>query len=493
MNLNKIKVFGELQDKVFELSGGRFPLVTFLHEQEGISVRNPFVDVSGRFEVDPIKEYGEEKVSFLETEITKIEAEMGVPVEEMEANDLLLYLGGKFYQGKEPSLACFEKIGFEEEPMFVQNEENNISESLNFYVPLFKGFEELIPEAALAYVVPKDYEVEVNLYLDYHIPSKEISLSWISKYGDSPNKEGVVKIPEEAKEGLLAKLDAYVKEWGEESLERMVSEAVNEDIWEALEKAVRNGWYEKPDKNGNYSFTISADYRDTNEGLLEGAYENRESANLRDGIRNEIVEAYEDAITECYEALFRDAGFGPNSPYYDQATDIMHERITFEPDYDHFMKDDMRVNLLLATTHEQNVEFTDIKDNLARWIDVEAYAEMKKDAEKYGTELREPDNALLWLVKQQGYSIEDLKGVYGEYKAFIEENYYPNGSPKGVKATNIDWDVDREEDREFLPTEIEIPEGMEDKDEISDYLSDETGFFDFIKKLDLTILCPYLY
>lgn len=45
-----------------------------------------------------------------------------------------------------------------------------------------------------------------------------------------------------------------------------------------------------------------------------------------------------------------------------------------------------------------------------------------------------------------------------------------------LKAIDIDWDVDDEEDLENLPTEIEIPEGMEDEDEISDYLSDVTGF-----------------
>ena len=52
-----------------------------------------------------------------------------------------------------------------------------------------------------------------------------------------------------------------------------------------------------------------------------------------------------------------------------------------------------------------------------------------------------------------------------------------------MKATNIEWDIDNEyteEEKEdllaTLPTEIEIPEGMTDEDEISDYISDETGF-----------------
>lgn len=43
-------------------------------------------------------------------------------------------------------------------------------------------------------------------------------------------------------------------------------------------------------------------------------------------------------------------------------------------------------------------------------------------------------------------------------------------------AINIQWDVDSEEDFELLPQRVEIPEGITDEDEISDYLSDLTGF-----------------
>ena len=43
-----------------------------------------------------------------------------------------------------------------------------------------------------------------------------------------------------------------------------------------------------------------------------------------------------------------------------------------------------------------------------------------------------------------------------------------------MKATNIIWDTDGE--NVMLPSEIEIPEGMIDEDEISDYISDMTGF-----------------
>lgn len=48
---------------------------------------------------------------------------------------------------------------------------------------------------------------------------------------------------------------------------------------------------------------------------------------------------------------------------------------------------------------------------------------------------------------------------------------------KYMKAINIQWDTDGDNEiLEYLPAEIEIPEGMTEEDEISDYLSDQTGF-----------------
>lgn len=43
-----------------------------------------------------------------------------------------------------------------------------------------------------------------------------------------------------------------------------------------------------------------------------------------------------------------------------------------------------------------------------------------------------------------------------------------------LKATHIQWDTDGEDVP--LPMEIIVPDGMTDKDEISDYLSDQTWF-----------------
>lgn len=57
-----------------------------------------------------------------------------------------------------------------------------------------------------------------------------------------------------------------------------------------------------------------------------------------------------------------------------------------------------------------------------------------------------------------------------------------------LKAINIQWDTDGIT-IEDLPTELYVPENMTDEDEISDHLSDTTGFCH--KGFDLVELHPY--
>lgn len=58
-----------------------------------------------------------------------------------------------------------------------------------------------------------------------------------------------------------------------------------------------------------------------------------------------------------------------------------------------------------------------------------------------------------------------------------------------MKAYNILWDVDDESDKtreeimNSLPTEMEIPGGI-DEDDVADYLSEQTGYCHFGFKLE---------
>ena len=45
-----------------------------------------------------------------------------------------------------------------------------------------------------------------------------------------------------------------------------------------------------------------------------------------------------------------------------------------------------------------------------------------------------------------------------------------------MKAINIKWDVDFDKDLKDLPKEIDIPSEITDVEEISDYLTEQTGF-----------------
>lgn len=73
----------------------------------------------------------------------------------------------------------------------------------------------------------------------------------------------------------------------------------------------------------------------------------------------------------------------------------------------------------------------------------------------------------------------------GELDEYLK-TYHKEKEKKMLKAVDIKWDVtddgiDESDDEaceilESLPTEMDIPEGMTDTDEISDWLSDETGF-----------------
>ena len=64
-----------------------------------------------------------------------------------------------------------------------------------------------------------------------------------------------------------------------------------------------------------------------------------------------------------------------------------------------------------------------------------------------------------------------------------------------MKAVNINWDTDGE--NVALPEEIELPVGMTDYEEISDYLSDVTGFChfgcDLVRSLNVTVQCMAVY
>lgn len=89
------------------------------------------------------------------------------------------------------------------------------------------------------------------------------------------------------------------------------------------------------------------------------------------------------------------------------------------------------------------------------------------------------EKGLTVIVAMEFVPAEELDGYFRAYRKEREEK-------KMLKAVNIKWDVTDDDIDEMddeaceilksLPTEMIIPEGMTDPDEISDWLSNETGY-----------------
>lgn len=74
----------------------------------------------------------------------------------------------------------------------------------------------------------------------------------------------------------------------------------------------------------------------------------------------------------------------------DEVRDIVYQLVDFNFPYDHYKKQDVRVNILM-NTGDGNYDFT-----LNNWLEI-------------GTTTIDDESALLWLCKQQGYSKRQVK------------------------------------------------------------------------------------
>ena len=71
--LETIVAYNELiMDKVDHDQSNAKGLITFLDESEGVEVWNPFYDTTMRVEVDPIKEYGLDKIGEMFVQYNKL-------------------------------------------------------------------------------------------------------------------------------------------------------------------------------------------------------------------------------------------------------------------------------------------------------------------------------------------------------------------------------------------------------------------------------------
>jgi len=165
---------------------------------------------------------------------------------------------------------------------------------------------------------------------------------------------------------------------------------------------------------------IYADYRENGEFLQETVYENRDSEDLESIVRDKLWEAYAETISQYEDEILKEAGYEPWENDADEAREYLREKYSIEPDYDHFLGHEMKVNIMLRTDNERNNEYTTIHEQYVAMVNPDALTQPDETLKE--------DSMLTWLLKQQGHTLDELLPVMKDYNKFFYDAAYPNGN-----------------------------------------------------------------
>lgn len=185
----------------------------------------------------------------------------------------------------------------------------------------------------------------------------------------------------------------------------------------AIDEAATRLHFISKDEYGNKTITMYADYNDTNEGLIQNAYDNRKIAFEVGGdsepdnvllytLKDTIYDWYEEHVWEIEDAILRVAGFDPSDDMAELQKEYLRETYCITPEYDHFLNQTMNVNIMLGFDEEANRDFVSIYEQ--RQVMTGDYDISEVEA------TLEEESGLSWLVKQQGHTMDELNSVMNE-------------------------------------------------------------------------------
>ena len=197
----------------------------------------------------------------------------------------------------------------------------------------------------------------------------------------------------------------------------------------ALDDAAAALYYISTDDNRIHHIDLYADYSDTNEGLLQLAYNHRmdnreqtrpdegEGAGIIDVLKAQINHWYDNTIYQMTDDIIKRAGFALAADNTEMLRDYLWENYSFSTPYDHYLNQNMHINLLLDGGREVNRDFIAIHElNEAMIGGIEP---------EYIADVLSEKTALHWLVEQQGYTMSDLQKTMADYIDYFytrEEN-----------------------------------------------------------------------
>lgn len=174
---------------------------------------------------------------------------------------------------------------------------------------------------------------------------------------------------------------------------------MGKEIIERIKDIIKKHMYMKQDEQGYFHSDIYVDYRD---GLND---DNIKDIIEADNKMDAFYDTLDQYVTECiiYEEneFMRIMGnnwdeetYGEFYEYEDFIRDWMFDNVYFNFPYDHYLKDTIQVNLVVDTG-DGNYDYT-----LNNFLSYNASEDEYKEIEE--------ESSILWLVKQQGYTKEDL-------------------------------------------------------------------------------------
>lgn len=206
---------------------------------------------------------------------------------------------------------------------------------------------------------------------------------------------------------------------------------------------------ENKDAPGHYSIQLYGDYRDTNEFLLQTAYDNRDNAeNILPSLTNEIQTAWEETVSDAAYDILLEAGFDPGDDAFDSQREWFYEAFSIDPPVKDYLDQDMKVNIMLSTPLDRKEDDSTpfmLKEALMHFTgagrlsrDLEANIDSQAEAD----EIIHQDSMVKRLVEQQGYTMDDLSAVAKDY---FHDCYGEDGQPESFtfrdeNGENISYD-----------------------------------------------------
>lgn len=197
---------------------------------------------------------------------------------------------------------------------------------------------------------------------------------------------------------------------------------------------------ENKDAPGHYSIQLHGDYRDTNEFLLQTAYDNRDNAeNILPSLTDEIQTAWEETVSDAAYDILLEAGFDPGDDAFDSQREWFYEAFSIDPPVKDYLDQDMKVNIMLSTQldrkeddsmpfmlREALMHFTGAGE-LSRDLEANIHSQAEAD------EIIHQDSMIKRLVEQQGFTMDDLSAVA---KDFFHDFYGEDGKPESFEFTD---------------------------------------------------------